>query len=115
MRHHSQVYAFKTAHIDGHCLATITRLFAYAERCASAIGAEMMLDEMLAESVGGEGFFSISDVELLSGREPQQVAFAAADGAITFHCLAGFDVHLVGNATAMTAAFVVHETPRLVC
>src|SRR5215470_1094746 len=90
----------------GHGLAV--RAGAEAEGRAAAGRAEMVLDDVLVEHVGGERALRRSQPQLLARHEPQQIALAAAVRAVALHDLADLALDLERNAAAMAAAFVDH-------
>src|SRR5882724_11047470 len=99
--------AFEAADIDGgHGLAR--RVSAESEGRAAAGRAEMMLDDVLVEQVGGERAFRHGEPQALARDEPQQVALAAAMGAVALDDLGEIALHLERDAAAMAAAFVGH-------
>ena len=74
----------------------------------AASGAEVMLDGLVAEGVGGEGAFGRQQPELVARDEPVQRAHARADRAIAIRDLGEFALDFKGDLPAVTAAFVVH-------
>src|SRR5207302_8954131 len=82
--------------------------FAEPERRATAARAEMVLDHVLVEGVGSHPRFRRIETQLLARNEPEQVAFAAAMGAVALHRLREVPFHFERNAAAVAAAFVDH-------
>ena len=78
------------------------------ERCATAVGAEVMLNDVLVESIGRQVSFGRSEPKLFARHEPQQEAFSTAVSAIAFHSLLKLPVDFKRNASAMATAFVDH-------
>src|SRR6185312_619666 len=100
--------AFEAADIDGgHGLAR--RVRAEAERRAAAGRTEVMFDDMLVEQVGGERAFRRREPQALARHEPQEIALAAAMGAVALHDLREIALDLERDAAAMAAAFVGHS------
>ena len=65
-----QINVFQAAHIDGNRFGFRSSGLAYAERRTAAIGAEHVLDGMMAEGVGRQAVFSFDNVEMAARREP---------------------------------------------
>ncbi len=97
----------QAAHVDGgHGLARGPG--AFAERRAAAGRAEMMLDRVLVEGVGGDVAFRRQQAQVGARHEPQEIAFPAADGAIALHRLVKISLGFNGDFSAVATTCVDH-------
>src|SRR5690606_38057437 len=74
------------AQVDLDHGSTVWR-FAFGERGASAIGAELVADLVLVEGVLAYFAFGLVERHLVGAGEVMNVALAAADGAVAGHAL----------------------------
>src|SRR5882762_746593 len=84
------------------------RADAEPERRCAATGAEVVLYDVLVERVRPEHTLGRREPEVLARHEPQQVALAAAMGAIALHDLLQVPFDLEGDAAAVAATLVRH-------
>jgi hypothetical protein len=72
------------------------------------VGAEIVFDAMGVERVVRQVGQVRLEPELALGHEPQEIAAAAADGAVALHRLLRLPIHLVDHLPTVTTALVSH-------
>jgi hypothetical protein len=80
----------------------------------AALGAEVMLDGVVAECVGGKVLFGGKQAKLVSRNEPMKRTHPRADRAIAVGSLIEFALNLECDLATVTAAFVVHCVAPLI-
>ena len=106
-RHLVEVQPLDAAQVDRRRFGAVRGL-AEAEGRAAAIRAEMMVDDMLVEPIGGEVIDRQGQLHLAARDEPQQIALAAAMRAVALDRLAELALDLETHLAAM-AASRMHE------
>jgi hypothetical protein len=114
-RHHlegRQLDTLQAAHVDGR-LGGSRLVGTDAERRATAVGAEVMLDPAGIEGVTREVGLGGGESQLLARYEPEKVTALAADRTVTFDDLLDIAFNLEGDSSAMASALINHRSYSL--
>jgi hypothetical protein len=98
---------FQAARVDSGGIDAMLVL-GEGEGRAAAVGAELMLDDVLVEGIGLEVFLAARDFEVRARYERKQKTLAAAVGAVAFQYLLDVRLDLVFHLAAVAAAVVFH-------
>lgn len=103
----AKIYPIETTHIDRRHFIAL-RIDPEPERLAAAALAELMVDHVFVEMIGGDGAVRRLQRQLVAWDEPQQRALAAAVRAVAIDHRANvvLALGLEGNVAAVTASLI---------
>jgi hypothetical protein len=96
-------HTLEATHVNrGHSGTTWT--YTRPERRTATGGAEVMIDDMLVELVGGHALFGRFDAELGAWNEPKEIPFATAMRTVALFDFRELTLDFKRNPTAMAAS-----------